>query len=52
VPFQTVSDQPRELDAVFSDVPPTAVTNCEAAGYSTPKPLSPADAVTATPEWL
>ena len=29
-------DQPRALDAVVSEVPPTAVTYCEAAGYSAP----------------
>ncbi len=33
---QTVSVQPRELAAELSEVPPTAVTYCEAAGYSTP----------------
>src|SRR5215831_19599977 len=49
-PLQAVSLQPRLLLARVSDVPPTAVTNCEAAGYSTPKPLSPELAVTATPE--
>jgi hypothetical protein len=52
VPFQTVSLQPREFAAADSEVPPTAVTYREAAGYSTPNPLSPAEAVTATPGWL
>src|SRR5215467_168176 len=52
VPLQTVSAQPRVVAALVSEVPPTAVTNREAAGYSTPKPLSPAEAVTATPGWL
>src|SRR2546423_692602 len=40
-PLHAVSDQPRLLPAVVSEVPPTAVRNCDAAGYSTPKPLSP-----------
>ena len=40
------------LDQADRDVPPTAVTNCEAAGYSTPKPLSPELTVIATPGWL
>src|SRR5215472_14675282 len=48
-PLHTVSLQPRLLLARDSDVPPTAVTNCDAAGYWTPKPLSPELAVTATP---
>src|SRR5215469_13047742 len=30
--LQTLSVQPRELLAVLSEVPPTEVTNCEAAG--------------------
>src|SRR6516164_2497550 len=50
-PLHAVSVQPRLLLAVVSDVPPTAVTNCDAAGYSTPNPLSPELAVTATPGW-
>jgi hypothetical protein len=40
------------LDAVVSEVPPTAVTYCDEAGQETPKPLSPEDAVIATPGWL
>jgi hypothetical protein len=36
VPSQTDSVQPRLLESVLSEVPPTAVTYCEAAGYSTP----------------
>ena len=51
-PLHTVSVQPRALLARDRDVPPTAVTNCEAAGYSTPKPLSPELTVIATPGWL
>ena len=35
-PDHALSVQPRELDAWVSVVPPTAVTYCEAAGYSTP----------------
>ena len=35
-PLQTVSVQPRAFVAFFSDVPPTAVTYFDAAGYSTP----------------
>src|SRR5215472_6208513 len=49
---QTVSAQPRVLDAGVSEVPPTAVTYWDAAGKVTPYPLSPAEAVTATPGWL
>ncbi|MFD7020907.1 hypothetical protein [Streptomyces sp. NPDC059928] len=33
---QTDSDQPRELLSRLSEVPPTAVTYWEAAGYSVP----------------
>src|SRR5215831_8567394 len=51
-PLHTVSPQPRALLLRTRWVPPTAVTNGEAAGYSTPKPLSPELAVTATPGWL
>jgi hypothetical protein len=40
------------LDATLRLVPPTAVTYGEAAGYSTPKSLSPALAVTAIPGWI
>jgi len=46
------SDQPRLLVDVSSEVPPTAVTNLDAAGYPTPKPSSPELAVMATPGWL
>src|SRR5690348_11741683 len=35
-PLQAVSLQPRAFEARPSVVPPTAVTNGEAAGYSTP----------------
>jgi hypothetical protein len=35
-PLHTVSLQPRVLLARLSDVPPTAVTYCEAAGNWTP----------------
>src|SRR6266700_4103321 len=52
VPPHAVSAQPRAAADVRSDVPPTAVTYWDAAGYSTPNPLSPADAVTATPACL
>src|SRR6266702_350531 len=51
-PDHAVSDQPRALESWNSDVPPTEVTKGDAAGYSTPKPLSPLLAVTATPGWL
>ncbi|MFL5290769.1 MAG: hypothetical protein ACJ78W_09105 [Myxococcales bacterium] len=50
-------DTTSKSDAVFavadlrSEVPPTAVTNCEAAGNSTPKPLSPELTVMAMPGW-
>src|SRR5437667_4960403 len=36
-PFHTVSVQPRAFDARTRLVPPTAVTNRDAAGNSTPK---------------
>lgn len=36
----------------FSAVPPTAITFGEAAGYSAPCPLSPAEAVQKVPAWL
>jgi hypothetical protein len=35
-PDHAVSVQPREFDAAFRLVPPTAVTYCEAAGQLTP----------------
>ncbi len=50
-PLHADSVQPRALAAVVSDVPPTAVTRGEAAGYETPKPPSPELAVIATPGW-
>src|SRR5215467_1390199 len=50
-PDQAVSDQPRELFARVSEVPPTAVTKCDDAGNCTPNPLSPVLAVTAMPGW-
>src|SRR5215469_11179126 len=52
VPHHTDSVQPRELLALVRVVPPTAVTYCEAAGYSTPYPASPELTVMATPGWL
>src|SRR5919197_6019872 len=51
-PFHAVSVQPRLLLARVSDVPPTAVTKRDDAGYDTPNPLSPELAVIATPGWL
>src|SRR5262249_4426489 len=51
-PFHTVSVQPRPPVAVRRLVPPTAVTNRDAAGNSTPKPASPELAVIAMPGWL
>src|SRR5205823_8850684 len=51
-PLQTVSLKPRALASRLRVVPPTAVTNCDAAGNSTPKPLSPELTVIATPAWL
>jgi hypothetical protein len=50
-PLHADSIQPRAFAAVVSDVPPTAVTSGEAAGYETPNPLSPELAVIATPGW-
>src|SRR2546430_14070358 len=44
-PFQAVSVQPRALLERRSEVPPTAVTNRELAGWMTPKPPSPLLAV-------
>src|SRR4051812_49976277 len=44
-PAHTVSDQPRALAAVTRWVPPTATTPADAAGYMTPYPESPLDAV-------
>src|SRR5215472_8839156 len=52
-PLQAVSDQPRATAGSFVRVvPPTAVTNGEAAGYWTPKPPSPELAVMAMVGWL
>src|SRR3954470_1377324 len=51
-PLQAVSVQPRALLARTRCVPPTAVTKREAAGNSTPKPLSPELTVMAMPGWL
>ncbi len=52
-PLHPASDHPRVFAAVLSEVPPTAVTYRELAGYDGPvKPLSPVDAVTAMPGWL
>jgi hypothetical protein len=45
------SVKPRADEVRVSVVPPTAVTHFEEAGYETPYPLSPADAVIATPRW-
>ena len=47
--FHAVSAQPREDEELASDVPPTATTPAEVAGYDAPYPLSPADAVMRTP---
>src|SRR6185437_5683833 len=49
VPDHAVSVQPRVFDALRSEVPPTAVTFCAAAGNSVPYPESPAAATMATP---
>src|SRR5262249_54022989 len=53
---QTVSVQPRALVSRTRWVPPTASTVVAAAGYSTPKPLSPLLAVMRAPggvkNWL
>src|SRR3954468_22509187 len=51
-PLHTVSVKPRAEASRVSEVPPTAVTNCDAAGNSTPKPLSPELTVMAMPGWL
>src|SRR5947207_1376589 len=51
-PFQADSGQPGVLDARLSDVPPTAVTYRDVAGYDAPTPLSPLLAVITTPGWL
>jgi len=52
-PDQADSVQPRVVPAALrSEVPPTATTKVDDAGYSTPKPPSPEDAVTAMPGWL
>ena len=52
-PLHAVSVHPRLVPgARWSVVPPTAVTNWEAAGNSTPNPLSPELTVIATPGWL
>src|SRR5438034_1518143 len=48
-PFHAVSVQPRVLLDRRSEVPPTAVTNRELAGWMTPNPPSPLLAVMATP---
>jgi hypothetical protein len=40
------------LEEVFSEVPPTAVTYREVAGYSAPVASSPELTVIATPGWL
>ena len=51
-PLHAVSVQPRVLDAVLSEVPPTAVTWGDDAGNWTKKPESPELAVIAMPVWL
>ena len=51
-PLHAVSVQPRALVLRTRWVPPTASTVVAAAGYSTPKPLSPLLAVIRTPGWL
>jgi hypothetical protein len=51
-PLHALSLQPRAVPgARVSDVPPTAVTKRDAAGYETPKPASPELAVIAMPGW-
>src|SRR5581483_3585924 len=49
---QAISSQPRALAAGSRDVPPTPTTSVYAAGYWTPYPLSPLEAVMTTPGWL
>src|SRR6478672_576775 len=51
-PDHAVSVEPRSLTKRRSEVPPTAVTKRDAAGYSTPKPASPEETVIAMPGWL
>src|ERR671930_2046024 len=51
-PLHALSVQPRVDELRVSEVPPTAVRKRDAAGYETPKPLSPELAVMATPGWL
>ena len=50
--FHTTSDQPRALESLVSEVPPTAVTASAVAGKEAPVSLSPALAVTRTPAWV
>src|SRR5262245_49060348 len=51
-PLQAVSET-RVLPDIFNEVPPTAVTKAEDAGYDPPlNPASPVDAVIAMPGWL
>src|SRR5581483_9420419 len=52
LPDQTVSDEILLEESRWSVVPPTPTTKGEAAGYSTPAPLSPAEAKKATPGTL
>src|SRR5450830_643689 len=49
VPDQAVSDERAPAEVSLRLVPPTAITPADAAGNSTPYPLSPAATVTATP---
>src|ERR671936_952584 len=52
-PLHALSDQPRRVaPSAVRLVPPTATTYREAAGNSTPYPLSPELTVTAIPGWL
>src|SRR3982751_2080298 len=51
-PLPAVSAQPRVVLARRSEVPPTAVTNRELAGWITPNPPSPLLAVMTTPGLL
>jgi hypothetical protein len=52
-PLHARSVHPRVVVAArLSEVPPTAVTYREVAGYAAPVPLSPVLAVIATPGWL
>src|SRR5262249_43469310 len=51
-PSQAVSELRAPVAVSVSRVPPTAITCGSAAGYEVPNPLSPEEAVIATPGWL